>query len=249
MFHAFGRSLPQKTQTKSSSRTMVRSWQPGQRRKTTWWVKWGGRPSSMASSAWATAGPGDDVRAVSGRLIADLFHHPPVCLAGEADLSCAQDVFSVGACHVFAASRGQPKHAVGADHEGERFEQFPCRPLGDPVGEVGRRADPAAAVTGPDRGSQVGRADVSVAPFPCVHASQPGTPPLFTARSAVLSASVRAERPWSPWPASTAHRSSGLARPAQYSSAVMPSRTTSWYEPAKYSCWRRRPSSTKPSLR
>lgn len=46
-----------------------------------------------------------------------------------------------------------------------------------------------------------------------------------------------------------AHRSEGRARPAQYSSAVMPSRTTSWYVPAKNSCWRRRPSSTKPSLR
>lgn len=45
------------------------------------------------------------------------------------------------------------------------------------------------------------------------------------------------------------HRSEGRARPAQYSSAVMPSRTTSWYVPAKNSCWRRRPSSTKPSLR
>lgn len=55
-FHAVGRSLPQKTQTKSSSRTIECSWQSGQRRNTTAWVKPDGRPSLTQSRAWATAG-------------------------------------------------------------------------------------------------------------------------------------------------------------------------------------------------
>jgi len=54
-FHVSGRSLPQKTQTKSSSRTMLCSWQSGHRRNTTSWVKPEGRPSPAWSRAWATA--------------------------------------------------------------------------------------------------------------------------------------------------------------------------------------------------
>lgn len=54
-FHVAGRSLPQKTQTKSPSRTMLCSWQPGHRRNTTSWLKPEGRPSSTSSRARATA--------------------------------------------------------------------------------------------------------------------------------------------------------------------------------------------------
>lgn len=103
--------------------------------------------------------PGDDVRAVSGRLVADVVHHPAVRLAGETDFSGAQDVLSVGACHVFAPSGGQPERAVHADHEGERFGQVHRRPFSGPGAEVGRRADPAAAAR-PDRAvRRKGRSD------------------------------------------------------------------------------------------
>ncbi|GGV85361.1 hypothetical protein GCM10015535_31830 [Streptomyces gelaticus] len=44
------------------------------------------------------------------------------------------------------------------------------------------------------------------------------------------------------------HRTDGRRWVAQCSSAVIPSSTTSWWPPAKNSCWRSRPSSTKPSL-
>lgn len=54
-FHVFGRSLPQKTLMKSSSRTMLCSWQPGHRRNTTSWVKPEGRPSPASSRARATS--------------------------------------------------------------------------------------------------------------------------------------------------------------------------------------------------
>ena len=50
-FHVSGRSLPQKTHTKSSSRTMLCSWQSGHRRNTTSWVKPEGRPSSTSPRA------------------------------------------------------------------------------------------------------------------------------------------------------------------------------------------------------
>ena len=54
-FHVAGRSLPQKTQIKSSSRTMLCSWQSGHRRNTTSWVKPEGRPSPTSSKARATS--------------------------------------------------------------------------------------------------------------------------------------------------------------------------------------------------
>ncbi|WAU82480.1 transposase [Streptomyces sp. Qhu-G9] len=54
-FHACGRSLPQKTQTKSSSRTMLCSWQPRHRRNTTSWVNPDGRSSPTSSRARATS--------------------------------------------------------------------------------------------------------------------------------------------------------------------------------------------------
>ncbi|OKJ07676.1 hypothetical protein AMK20_24285 [Streptomyces sp. TSRI0261] len=54
-FHASGRSLSQKTHTKSFSRTMLCSWQPGHLRNTTSWVKPEGRPSPAPSRARATA--------------------------------------------------------------------------------------------------------------------------------------------------------------------------------------------------
>lgn len=50
-FHVSGRSLPQKTQKKSSSRTMLCSWQSGHRRNTTSWVKPEGRSSPTSSRA------------------------------------------------------------------------------------------------------------------------------------------------------------------------------------------------------
>ncbi|RPK60069.1 hypothetical protein EES42_34700 [Streptomyces sp. ADI95-17] len=62
-FHTSGRSPPQKTHTKSSSRTMLCSRQPGQRRNTTSWVKPDGRPSPARSRAGATA----DHEAASGQ--------------------------------------------------------------------------------------------------------------------------------------------------------------------------------------
>lgn len=96
----------------------------------------GRAPKFCVVQSMSDCRPGGDVRTVSGGLVADLAHGPPVCLAHEADLASTQNHVPAGAGHVLASPRRQPKHTVRADHEGERFGQLCCRSPSDPAVEV-----------------------------------------------------------------------------------------------------------------
>lgn len=179
MFHVAGRSLSQKTQTKSSSRTMLCSWQLGHRRNTTSWVKPEGRPSSASSRARATT----DQEVTSGQypvdwLLTSLTAHRSASRVKL--ISCGtQNHVSAGTGHVLAPSRRQPKHAVRAHHKSERLRQLRRRSLSDPTTEVGRRADPAPAAARPDRSLQLDRSDISKSTPPSTHVSQPRALPTY----------------------------------------------------------------------
>lgn len=161
----------------------------------------GGPPKSYVVQSMSDCRPGGDVRAVSGGLVADLAHGPPVCLAHEADLASTQNHFPAGAGHVLASPRRRPKHTVHADHEGDRFGQFCRRSLSDPAVEVSRRADSAPAGARADRSLQLIRSDVSVTLAPRAHVSQPRTVPTHAAMTVVPAASRGG-----PTPARRGHR-------------------------------------------
>lgn len=116
--------------------------------------------------------PRTDVRAVSGRLVTDLSDHPPPGLPAEAHLSGTENGAAAGAHHVLASTRREPQDTRQVDDERERLGQLHRRQRRSPVVEVRCREDASALSLRPDKGPQIRRSHIPIAPSRQVHAGQ-----------------------------------------------------------------------------
>lgn len=93
-------------------------------------------------------GPGGEVGAVAGGLIADLAGQPAAVVFGEGDLAGAQDGVAAGAGDMLASLRGEAENAVHVDDEREWSVSLAGGLSGQPGGEIVVRGDRAAVTAG-----------------------------------------------------------------------------------------------------
>ncbi|SOE24834.1 DNA replication protein DnaC [Streptomyces sp. OK228] len=116
--------------------------------------------------------PRADVRAVSGRLVTHLTDHPLPGLLAEAHLAGTQNGATASTHHVLAPARRQPQHTRRVDDERERLGQLYRCQIRSPVVEVRRRVDASALSLWPNKGPQIRRSHIPIAPPQQVHAGQ-----------------------------------------------------------------------------